>query len=1105
MGELFQKPEPKYTLEWTGERLTTGVQGQVEIEHFHRYFIARKMCRGLDVLDIAAGEGYGSAFIAQSAKSVVGVEVDIASVEHAQQSYVADNLRFKHGRAQAIPLPDQSVDCVVSFETVEHFYEQDLFVSEIRRVLRPGGFLLMSSPNRDIYSPPGRKPNPHHVRELTKEEFVGLLARRFANVKLFGQRPSVGSVVIHDGNEAPVEAVSFDRRHENTFEENIGLSQVIYWIAIASNEDLPSSFDSFYFEIGSLDDIFVELPRLRSDFAHKIDELKEMQRQNKLQVEDLRAKDSEIESKTEEFKTKESEYKSHIKELKRELQAEREKSKMELDNVRKKHLKIAHEMKELKRHSIACRIERFNVRCAAAWRHPFKREKRRKYRNDRFYTFKGIGPEHDPVLLTGDGTAISYVSGRYGPEHMPLYRNLFEVVDRYSDNREGFGQSSDCAALLDEARDLAAALSLGRPEASIVIPVYNNLHLTLTCIVSILATQADRCYEILVGDDRSTDGTSEVLSRIGSVVRVVKHEKNLGFVRNCNATASQAAGRFVVFLNNDTLVLPNWLDALERVLKADPSVGLVGSKLLNGDGTLQEAGGIFWRDGSAWNFGRNQNPALPEFNYLRDVDYISGASIAIPTNLWEELGGFDELFSPAYCEDADIAFRIRERGLRVVYQPFSEVFHHEGQSHGRDTSSGVKAYQVINQEKLFNRWRSKLETEHFPNGSNVFEARDRSAEKPHVLIIDHYVPQRDRDAGSRSMFMYMKLMKESGFQVSFWPDNLFYDRIYTEELQELGIEVIYGNLYNNKFEEFLAVRAEKIKYAFLSRPHISVNYLESIGNYKHIKKLYYGHDLHFMRMELEHEVTKDSSMLPKIKKMKTLEESVFKNCDVVFYPGDKEVEYVRQTAPHVHAVQIPVYIYEDEDLAKWGNRERSLDPADEIKLLFVGGFTHTPNIDGALWLAREVLPILRQSGVKFHLTIVGSNAPDSIHMLAGADIDVRGWVSDAELEKLYQIADLSVVPLRYGGGVKGKVIEALAKCIPVVTTSVGVQGILNPQAMTLIADTPSEFAEAISSVYCDRNSAAERASNGLNFMKEWYSTSAVRKLLSQSMKEMCQN
>ena len=192
MGEIFERTAPPVALPWTGERLTTLTSGQVEIEHLHRYFFARALCRGLDVLDIAAGEGYGSALLAQVARSVTGVEIAPETVAHAREAYKKPNLTFLEGDARQIPCPDASFDAIVSFETLEHFYEHDHFMTELRRVLRPGGFVIMSSPERDVYSPAGSAPNPHHVHELTHDEFAALLHQHFGHVTLYAPAPAAG-------------------------------------------------------------------------------------------------------------------------------------------------------------------------------------------------------------------------------------------------------------------------------------------------------------------------------------------------------------------------------------------------------------------------------------------------------------------------------------------------------------------------------------------------------------------------------------------------------------------------------------------------------------------------------------------------------------------------------------------------------------------------------------------------------------------------------------------------------------------------------------------------------------------------------------------------
>ena len=208
----------------------------------------------------------------------------------------------------------------------------------------------------------------------------------------------------------------------------------------------------------------------------------------------------------------------------------------------------------------------------------------------------------------------------------------------------------------------------------------------------------------------------------------------------------RSKGQYLYFLNNDTAITEGWLDALLRTFRDFPGAGLAGSKLVYPDGRLQEAGGIIWKDGSAWNFGRFQDPMLPVYNYAREVDYCSGASIMVLKSLFEELGGFDERYLPAFCEDSDLALKIRDKGYRVIYQPMSTVFHYEGITSGTDTTQGMKSYQVENSKKLFERWQQRLQLHQAP-AEDVDNAKDRRALR-RVLVIDHCTPTPNQDAGS---------------------------------------------------------------------------------------------------------------------------------------------------------------------------------------------------------------------------------------------------------------------------------------------------------------------------------------------------------------------
>jgi SAM-dependent methyltransferase len=237
---------------FTGERLTSDYGGQTKFEHLHRYLLAREFCRGVDVLDVASGEGYGAALLAQIARSVAGIEIASEAVAHATTSYARPNLRFLGGDARALPLQDEAFDVVVSFETIEHFAEQERFVAEVRRVLRPGGLFIVSTPDRDNYSPAEAPANPYHVRELTRDEFLVLLRGHFADVDILLQRPVLGSVMLpcKGGESTPL---CFERRGTDHFEASGGLARAQYLIAFASGKPIGHSLPaSVYIETARL-------------------------------------------------------------------------------------------------------------------------------------------------------------------------------------------------------------------------------------------------------------------------------------------------------------------------------------------------------------------------------------------------------------------------------------------------------------------------------------------------------------------------------------------------------------------------------------------------------------------------------------------------------------------------------------------------------------------------------------------------------------------------------------------------------------------------------------------------------------------------------------
>jgi GT2 family glycosyltransferase len=247
-----------------------------------------------------------------------------------------------------------------------------------------------------------------------------------------------------------------------------------------------------------------------------------------------------------------------------------------------------------------------------------------------------------------------------------------------------------------------------QPLISIIIPVYNNIKYTLECLLSVKKLTGSQQYEIIVVDDGSTDNTPDVLGKIQGL-RYIRNEKNLGFLRTCNRGAKEARGRYLVFLNNDVQVSQGWLEALLRTFKVIPDVGAVGPKVVYPNGRLQEAGARINQDCTTQLIGVGDDPDRPRYNYIREVDYCSGVCLMIETEKFHAMGGFDENLAPAYSEDVDLCFRLREAGFRIIYNPDAVIVHHLSITSDNFDKSYKLKYVTRNQQKIAEKWQEEID------------------------------------------------------------------------------------------------------------------------------------------------------------------------------------------------------------------------------------------------------------------------------------------------------------------------------------------------------------------------------------------------------------
>lgn len=609
--------------------------------------------------------------------------------------------------------------------------------------------------------------------------------------------------------------------------------------------------------------------------------------------------------------------------------------------------------------------------------------------------------------------------------------------------------SSASIAELDEFLDRDSSLDFrycGEPDITVILVLFNRAELTYRCLRSLIENRGELKLQLVVIDNDSKDRTSQLLGRIhGAVIRT--NSKNLGFLRACNHAVEFAEAKQILFLNNDAEVVGKSMQKAHELLCSRPDVGAVGAKILALDGCLQEAGSSCWRDASCFGYGRGEADHLFKFEFEREVDFCSGAFLQTRLSLWKQLGGFDEIFAPAYYEDADYCLSVNQAGYKVLYHPEVIIRHYEfGSSEG---SNYAVELSVRNQSKFLGKHANLLARHFEPDAENIERARfSPSWNIPRILYIDDRVPHCFFGAGfPRSNFILNHLAGE-GYRLSMLPLNFPDEEVASTLYADIDRRVeVLDKIGRANFEKYWSDNHSEYDLVWVSRPH-NMDFVAQIINVKDRKyKIVYDAEAIFADREKalrelgidEYGLKFDYDSLVKAE----LNSARVADALVAVSLRDKQV--------------MQRFLDESVQLVNCGYglkpRKGNLTHSERSNLLFVGNLdrNETPNVDSLLWFVDLVWPKVKSAFPDLKLNVVGSNLASILQVIQDDSIVFHGKVD--ELSAFYDSSLVFIAPTRYAAGLPLKVQEAAANGLPCVVTSLLAEQLLwSDRNEVLVAD-----------------------------------------------------
>lgn len=688
---------------------------------------------------------------------------------------------------------------------------------------------------------------------------------------------------------------------------------------------------------------------------------------------------------------------------------------------------------------------------------------------------------------------------------------------------------------------------------SIIMPFHNHGDMTCQSLNELAQDSLQFETEFILVSDASKDTELKKVRRcaernyvkLSHEYRLLENRVSIGYGPSCNVGAKHAQGTFLFFANNDMFVGNGAIHAMIHTIQTYPDSGIVGPLFLGHDMIIQELGGVIYKDASAANAYRDHGTIPKSLFMAHEVDYISAACLMIRKADFDALKGFDEAYGRGYYEDTDLAMAIRKLGKKVILQPFATVFHQEGGTFGSDTPE-KQALMNHNRKLFFTKWERELNVYTAP-GTPPLDSRERYMVNP-ILWADQYFITPSHDSGSQRSEQILKYLQNIGFQITYLPMTTVASEEVMPSIARMRFHGI--RILTDKKSAICDEQTNQCQFnvIFIARPFTYRDIEHDLDECcKGVPIVYDTVDLHFLRearqyietldiektldtdelikivecgkykapigiegcLEFDHDLPKiTNEKLNQIRWLHSLMEMEMKSVrksDITLVVSEEEKNVLSKMGIPTSKLKILSNIYRDEDIHNALQHMLKTDRSRKTDAIFVGNFQHIPNI-GAVEKLIEITKLVSRSYPDFKMHIVGSHGLPShlqSRIKAVENIIFHGWLSDQDLDQLYEEVICAFIPLSAGAGVKGKVASAYLHGVPVIGSKIALEGMgLQDGLDYILAEEDKEYLKAYSHLRLNQSYRGDLALHGIQVIEDRLSFSSAAKNLSKVLRKI---